>query len=269
MLFMLAIAAVFLLPYEWMFSSAFKSTAEIFKYSWPVSWKTFLPPAPTLENFRVIFRDWNFGRNMLNSLFVSVCQVVGTLVVCSLSAFALTRMRFPGQGLIFGAVMLIALVPFEVVMVPLYVTVREMGLQNSYAALFLPWLANPFGVFLLRQAFTEIPRDYDEAAIIEGASPSQIFRHIILPNSRPALITLALMSFLWSWNAFMWPLIIMQDVNKQVVQVAIATFTLPYQLPAWGEIFAGATAATVPVLIVFSALQRYYVRGVVMSGLKG
>jgi multiple sugar transport system permease protein/putative chitobiose transport system permease protein len=154
-------------------------------------------------------------------------------------------------------------------MIPLYIVMRSFGLQNTYFALFLPWIANPLGIFLLRQAFIEIPRDFDDAAMMEGASHFQVFWNVILPNARPALITLALFSFLWSWNAFLWPLIVMQDPRKQVVQVAVATFTIPQEYPAWGEIFAASSIATVPVLLLFVALQRYYIRGIVMTGLKG
>ena len=252
-----------------MFFSSFRSTDEIFRYTFPLSWRSLIPTSPTLENFRDIFFKWGFGKKYWNSLIAATAQMLGTLLLCSTAAFALSRMYFRGRDLIFAIILITSMMPFEAIIVPLYMVVRSLGLTNSFAALFLPWIANPFGIFLLRQTFLEIPRDYDEAAKVEGASYFQIFWHIILPNVRPALVTLALISFLLSWNAFMWPLIVMQDPNKQVVQVAIATFTQPGELPLWGNIFAGATAATVPILIVFLILQRYYVRGIVMSGIKG
>jgi ABC-type glycerol-3-phosphate transport system permease component len=267
--FVILITLIFFIPFEWTFQGAFKSTKDIFDDAWPVTWRTFLPANPTLQNFYNIFVSWGFGRFMINSFYIAICQTVGTLIVSSLAAFGLTRLRFRFQDLLFALVMFVAFIPFEVVMVPLYVTVRSVGLINSYPALFLPWIANPFGIFLLRQAFMEIPRDFDESAIVDGANHFQIYWHIIIPNSKPALITLALMSFLWSWNSFFWPLIAMQDNAKQVIQVAIASFTLPYQLPAWGEIFAGATISTIPILIVFISLQRYYIKGAIMSGIKG
>ncbi len=263
------ITVVFILPYAWMFFSSIRTTDEIFRYTFPLSWRSLIPTAPTLENFRDIFFKWGFGKNILNSLIAATAQMLGTLLLCSTAAFALSRMYFRGRDLIFAIILITSMMPFEAIIVPLYVVVRALGLTNSYAALFLPWIANPFAIFLLRQTFLEIPRDYDEAAKVEGASYFQIFWHIILPNVRPALVTVALISFLLSWNAFMWPLIVMQDPNKQVIQVAIATFTQPGELPLWGNIFAGATAATIPILIVFLVLQRYYVRGIVMSGIKG
>ncbi len=268
-LIMIVVTVGMLLPYEWMFTSAFKTDGEIFRYAYPISWKTFWPPNPTLENFVKVFRDWKFGRNLMNSVIAALAQMSGTVVISSLAAFALTRMKWKGSNLVFGIIMLVALVPFEVIMVPLYVVVRSLRLTRNFLVLFVPWIASPFGIFQLRQAFAEIPRDFDEAALIEGASPFQIFWNVILPNTKSSLVTLSLMSFLWSWNAFMWPLIAMQDVTKQVIQVAIATFTLPYQLPEWGAIFAGATLGTLPVLILFVLLQRYYVRSALMSGLKG
>ncbi len=266
---MIIVSLGMILPYEWTFTSAFKPDKDIFRYAYPISWKTFWPPNPTIQNFVKVFRDWKFGRNLMNSLIAAVLQMTGTLVVSSLAAFTLTRVRWKASGFVFALIMLVALVPFEVIIVPLYVVVRTLGWTRSFLVLFVPWIASPFGIFQLRQAFIEIPKDFDEAAMIEGAKPFQIFWYVILPNAKSSLVTLALMSFLASWNSFMWPLIALQDVSKQVIQVAIATFSLPYNDPAWGAIFAGATLGTVPVLILFIALQRYYVRSAVMSGLKG
>lgn len=269
LLILLIVGTLFLIPYAWTFLSSFKTTSDIFKYATPVSWRTFLPPRPTLENFEAVFFQHGFHRNMLNSLIAAGAQMVGTIIVCSLAAFVFSRLRFRGRDLLFGAVMLVAFVPFEVIMVPLYVVVRSVGLGNTYFALFLPWIASPFGVFLLRQSMLELPRDYDDAAEMDGASHLQLLWHIILPSVRPSLITLGLMSFLSGWNAFLWPLIVIQDSDKQLIQVALATFTLPTENPAWGEIFAGATIATVPILIAFIALQRYYIRGVTLAGKHG
>jgi ABC-type glycerol-3-phosphate transport system permease component len=267
---LLFVTVVFVLPYLWMFMNSFKPSEDVFKYSYPLTWKTFIPPVPTLANYLKIFAPPNdFQFKMLNSLIVAICQLVGTLIFCAPAAYVLSRMKFRGRDFLFGLILLVAFVPFEVNMVPLYIVVRSLNLQNSYGAVFLPFIASPFGVFLLRQSFMEIPVDYDEAAQMEGASRLQILWHVILPNAKPTLITLALMSFLNAWNAFFWPLIVIQDPNKQLVQVAVATFTLPTQLPAWGEIFATSTMATIPVLILFLFLQKYYIRGVVMSGIKG
>jgi ABC-type glycerol-3-phosphate transport system permease component len=252
-----------------MLLNAFRPTLDMFRYSYPMTWSTFFPPQPTLGNFRSIFEQWHFERNMLNSLISALGQVIGTCIVCPMAAFVFSRLHFRGRDLLFGIVMVTAFLPLQVIMVPLYVVMRTLNLASTYPALFLPFVFSPFGVFLMRQAFLDIPKDFDEAAIVEGASLYQVFWHIILPNSKPALATLALVQFLWNWNNFLWPLIIMADPEKQVVQVAIAKFQAVQNYPLYGELFAGASIATIPVLLLFLMLQRYYVRGVLMSGMKG
>ena len=270
-LFYLACAVVsfvFLLPFAWALLTSFKPTGDVFRYTYPLTWRTFLPPAPTLENYLSIFLVWNFQRDLANSMIVAVGQVVGAAAICSPAAFVFARLRFRGRDALFAAAMLTAFVPFDVVVVPLYTVVRALGLISTYPVLFLPFAVSPFGVFLLRQAFLEIPRDLDEAATVEGASLLQIFWHVVLPNSRPALVTLALVQFMWSWNNFLWPLVAMQDPNRQVVQVSISKFRTVANYPLFGELFAAACTATMPLLLLFFVLQRHYVRGMLMSGMK-
>jgi ABC-type glycerol-3-phosphate transport system permease component len=204
----------------------------------------------------------------MNTLIAASGQVTGALLTSTLAAFVFARMRFPGRDVLFAFTMLTAFVPFDVVVVPLYVVMRTLGLVSTYWALFLPFSFSPFGIFLMRQAFLEVPRELDEAATIEGASYLRIFWSIILPNARPALVTLALIQFMWSWNSYLWPLVIMQDPNRQVVQVTIAKFRTVANYPLFGELFAAAAAATIPILILFFLLQRYYVRGMLVSGMK-
>ncbi|MFF0345793.1 carbohydrate ABC transporter permease [Kribbella sp. NPDC004875] len=267
-LVLLAVTIVFFFPYLWMLASSLKPTADVFKYGFPLSWKTFLPPHPTFENYATIFSEFGFGRNLLNSLLVVGCQVVLTLVVCAGAGYVFGRFTFRGSKVLFALVMVASFIPFEVVMVPMYVVTRELRLTDTYAGLFLPWIANAIGIFLIRQSVQEIPRSLDEAAAIDGASTWRTFVQIILPNLRPALLTVGLVSAVAGWNQFLWPLIAVQDPDKQVVQVAIATFTDPGQLPTWGELFAAASVAAIPLLVIFLFLQRYYIRGVVTSGMK-
>lgn len=267
--FSLVVISVFIFPYAFMVLSSFKPNEDVFRYAYPLSWKTIIPPSPTLENYPDVFLANNFSRKLLNSLLVSLAQVLGTLVVCSLAAFAFSRYQYRGRDILFAAFVLTALVPFEVMMIPLFSIIRNLNLQNTYWAYFLPWIASPFGILLLRQAFIEVPKDLDDAALIEGASKFQVFWHVILPNTKPSLITLSLFSFISSWNSFLWPLIVVQDPKKQLVQVAIASLFKPHEYPNWGGIFAAASISTIPVLIIFLMLQRYYVEGVVLSGIKG
>jgi multiple sugar transport system permease protein len=265
---LVCVGFVFLLPFCWMFLTSFKPTEDVFRYTSPLSWKTFVPPAPTLANYVSIFATWSFHRDLLNTLIAASGQVLGACTLSTLAAYVFARLQFPGRDLLFAVTMLTAFVPFDVIVVPLYVVMRGLNLVSTYPALFLPFIVSPFGIFLMRQAFMEIPRELDEAGRIEGASLLQVFWHIILPNAKPALVTLALIQFMWSWNSYLWPLVIMQDPNKQVVQVTIAKFRTIANVPLFGELFAAASAATIPVLILFFVLQRYYIRGMLMSGMK-
>jgi multiple sugar transport system permease protein/putative chitobiose transport system permease protein len=264
-----AIVGFFLMPYVWIVASSFKPQAAIFRDLKPLSWRTFVPVHPTMENVVSLFRTHGLGRALLNSAVISVCQVAGTLVLCSMAAYGLTRIRFRGGSVVFVLVLMTFLLPIESLMVPLYLTVSGLGLQDTLAGVFLPWLASPFGLFLLRQAFEELPRELDEAARIDGAGHLRIFWSIVLPNVRTALVTLGLVTFLFSWNAFLWPLVVLSSPRNAVVQIAIAQSVAPGQLPNWGETFAGAAIATVPLVVLFLFLQRFFVRGIAMTGVKG
>jgi len=263
---LLLIAAVFLLPYLWMLLSSFKPDEDIFRYAYPLSPWTLWPPRPTLEHYGAVLSG-RFPRYFLNSLGVALALVVLSLVVNSLAAFAFARLEFPGREVLFVVVLATLLVPFEATMIPLFLVVRDLKLNNTYAALVLPFVASPVATFLLRQFFAEIPRELDDAAAIDGCSALGIYRHVILPNATPALITTALIMFLFAWDAFFWPLVAIQNRDLQVVQVAIATLNTPERV-FWGQTFAVCVLASLPVGFVFLLLQRYYVRGITLSGLK-
>ena len=263
------IVVVFLLPYAWIVASSFKPQAMIFRDLNPVSWRSFVPVNPTLVNVTHLFTERGVGRALVNSAIISACQVTGTLTLCSLAAYGLTRIRFRGSNIVFVLILMTFLLPIESLMVPLYQVVAHVGLQDTLVAAFIPWIASPFGLFLLRQAFEELPRELDDAATIDGAGHFRIFWSIVLPNVRTALATLALVTFLFSWNSFLWPLVILQSPENQVIQLAIAQSVAPGQLPNWGETFAGAMVATLPLILLFLFLQRFFVRGIAMTGVKG
>lgn len=256
-------------PYVWMLSSSFKSQTTIFRDANRLGINTFLPVHGSFGNYRTAVDTLGVARALLNSVIVAGAQVGGTMLLCIPAAYALTRLRFGGQKIIFAAILITFMVPAEAIIVPLYQIVSGFGLANTLVAVFIPFLASPFGLFLLRQAFLEVPREYDEAAKTDGAGHWRILRSIIIPSVRPAIASLALVTFLFSWNAFLWPLIITSSASNDVVQVAIAVNNVPGELPNWGAIFAGSVLATLPVLLLFMFLQRYFVRGLVMAGLKG
>lgn len=264
------LAAVFLVPYLWMILSSVKPAVEIFKYVTPVSWRTFIPETFTLDAYRELFQlvPFPFSRYLLNSVFVATSVTILSLIVNALAAYAFAKLEFPGSGVLFGIFLGTMIVPFEVLAIPLYIQVRSLGWVNTYQALIIPWVANPLGIFLLRQFFQEIPRELEEAARIDGCSYFGAFRRVVLPNSVPALVAFALIRFQASWDAFIWPLIAAPAAEKRVIQVAIASFVTEVQT-RWDLTFAASTMATIPIVVIFLILQRYYVQGVIMSGLKG
>jgi ABC-type glycerol-3-phosphate transport system permease component len=262
------VVIVFFLPYVWIVTSSFKSQGGIFTDVSPLSWRTFIPVEPTFDAYRTLFGQKGIGRPFVNSLIVSTLQVLLTVILCSMAAYALTRIKFRGRELIFGLILLTFILPVEALVVPLYQVVSDVGLQDTLAGAFVPFIASPFGLFLLRQAFQEIPRELDEAAILDGAGHFRIFFSVILPNVRTALATLALVTFLFSWNAFLWPLVVEKSPENTMLQTAIAQSGSPGELPNWAVTFAGASIATVPLVILFLVLQKHFIRGMATSGLK-
>lgn len=269
--FVLFLALVLFFPFIWMLLTSFKESNDVFRFLFPLSWKTIIPPSPTFHNYKIIFgENYLFFNNLKNSLIVAFGQVLATTFICSMAGFVFARKKFIGRELLFSLVLLTAFIPIEVTMIPLYSIMIKLNLTSSYLSLFLPFVFSPFGVFIFRQSFMDIPYEYDEAAIMEGASPFQIYWKVILPLTKPALITQGLMQFMWSWNNFLWPLVVMQDPNKKVAQVAIAAFTeAGSNRPLWGEAFATASVATLPILVIFIFLQKYYVKGMLLAGVKG
>ena len=270
----LLILAFFLTPFVWMVFGSLRPDTEIFASVHPLSWHTFIPEEWTLKNFQDVLGlsadgktfGYQFGRNLLNSLIVSVAVVLGNLVCNTLAAYFFSRARFPGKEILFLGVLGIMLVPWQATVVPLYLVVKDLHLQNSYWGLIVPWVANPFEIFFLRTMFATIPRDLDDAAIVDGASRLGVLRHVILPNAIPALVTMALLEFQAIWNQFFWPLVAVSSNDLQVIQVAIQSQTTEAQV-YWGRTFAGSVLASLPI-VVYLVLQRYYTRGISLSGLK-
>lgn len=263
-----AIALGFLVPILWMVLSAFKSQQEIFRYSTPLSWRTFVPVAPTLENFREVFTTAPFARYMLNSAMVATSVTLLGLLVNSLAAYAFARLEFPFRRFLFLVVLSTMMIPFEMIVVPLYLMVRKLGWINTYQGIIIPLVANPFSIFLLHQFFLGLPSTFEDAAKMDGGSWPAIFFRIVLPLSKPALITVGLITFLRAWSAFLWPLIVINTQEKMVIEVGIASFSSEFAI-YWGRIFAASTLASIPLIVIFACLQRYYIEGVVKSGIKG
>lgn len=268
-LVILLIVCCFLAPYAWIVASSFKNQLTLFGDVTPLSWRAFFPVEGTIENYVSLFERTNVLPALLNTAIVAGGQVALTLLLCSMAAYSLTRIRFPGAKIVFVLILLTFLLPIEALMVPLYQVVSGLGLSNTLLGIMIPWIASPFGLFLLKQAFEELPVELEDAARIDGAGHIRIFFSIVLPNVKVPMLTLGLITFLFSWNSFLWPLVIVQDPARQIIQVAIAQQGSPTQLPNWGETFAGATVATLPLILLFLLLQKYFTQGMTTSGIKG
>lgn len=250
-------------PFLWMVLSSLKPEAEI--RAVPPTW---WPDTLTLGNYRDLFARLDFPRYFFNSALVAALVTVGNLLFCSALGYALAKLRFPGQRALFLVVLGMLMVPGMATFVPQFVLISNMGLANSYAGLVLPFLAGPFGVFLMRQFLQAIPDDLLEAARVDGAGEWRIFFRIVLPLCKPALATLAILTFLASWNNFLWPLVVATTEDKYTLPVALALYSVGQNQIYYGLLLAGAVVVVLPVLIVFLVLQRHFLRGIATTGLK-
>lgn len=266
----------FTIPFFWMFFGSIREESEIFANLYPFTWKTILPIEWSLKNYLDIFGisddgqkyGLQFQRFLGNSFLVSALVVLSSLFFNTLAAFFFARLRFPFKNVLLVFVVATMLVPFQATIVPLYIVVDALGIENSYSGLVFPWYASPFVIFALMQFMRDIPTDLDEAAVMDGANLFHILWQIIVPLSMPGIITMALLEFQFIWNLFYWPLIVISSPKLQMIQVAIATQTTQTQI-FWGRTFAGSVTASLPVIILFLFLQRYYVQGIALTGLKG
>ena len=250
-------------PFVWMILGSFKSSGELRQL--PPTW---WPEAPTLDNYRQLFSEESFPRYFLNSVLVAAFVTVGNLIFCSMVGYALAKLAFRGKKLVFGLVMGTLLLPGMVTFVPLFVLVANLGLVDSYPGLILPFLVTPFGVFLMRQFIVALPDDLLDAGRVDGASELRIFRQIILPLCGPGLATLGILTFLGSWNNFLWPLVVAQTQEHYTLPVALALFSKGQNVTNYGLLMAGATVVVVPIVIVFLILQRRFIEGIATTGIK-
>jgi len=264
----LALAAAFVLPLAWMFLSSLRPVAEIFQYIFPLSLRTLLPVHPTLDSYRHLFHEEPFGRYLWNTFAMAGSVAALDVAVSSMAAYGFARVRFPGRDPLFFLVLAIMIIPFEALLVPLYLIVRGLGWVDSFAALVIPMVPRGLSIFLLRQFFLGLPKELDDAARIDGCRHWGIYWHIMLPLSRPVLMSVALLTFQELWGSFAWPLVVTNNANLRVVQVVVATFGQGDAIE-WDKIFAALSlAASVPVAL-FLIFQRYYTRGIATTGLKG
>jgi len=251
-------------PFVWMILGSFKPQAELLRV--PPTW---WPQDPTLDNYRTLFSKESFPRYFFNSTIVAAVVTVANVTFCSMVGYALAKLTFRGKKLVFALVMGTLMVPGMVTFVPLFVLVANLGLVDTYPGLILPFLVTPFGVFLMRQFIIELPDDLLDAGRIDGAGELRIFCQIILPLCGPGLATLGILTFLGSWNSFLWPLVVAQNQDHYTLPVALALFSKNQQvIPNYGLLLAGATVVVVPVLVVFLIFQRRFIEGIATTGIK-
>jgi multiple sugar transport system permease protein len=260
-----AVALLMTAPLAWMLSTSFKPEREVLSDT-----PKWLPNHATTENYLQLAKraeEFPVGRWFLNSLGVSLTTTLLVLTVSSLAAYAFARLRFRGRDALFLTVVATMAVPAQVTLIPVFLIVQRLGLFNTYGGLILPGVASAFGVFLLRQFFVAIPRELEEAAYLDGANHLTTFAQVILPLGKPALATLAIFTFIGSWNDFVWPLIVTNDVEMRTLPVGLSIFQGRYTTE-YGLTMAAAAAMTIPAVIAFLIFQKRITEGIALTGLK-
>lgn len=250
-------------PFVWMILGSVKSEGEL-RQAPPTWW----PQTASLDNYTQLFSRMSFSRFFANSTIVAVCVTLGNLIFCSMLGYALAMLEFKGKKALFGLVMATLMIPGVVTFVPLFVLVANAGLINSLPGLILPFLVSPFGVFLMRQFISTLPKDLLDAGRVDGSSELGIFFRIILPLCGPALATLGILTFLGSWNNFLWPLVVATEEKTYTLPVALALYSTGQNSTQYGLLLAGATVVVLPVLIVFLIFQRRFIEGIATTGIK-
>ncbi|GAA4771245.1 carbohydrate ABC transporter permease [Microbacterium gilvum] len=259
-----ATALITLLPFYWVVSGSLRSLQEIRQE--PGAW---FPAAPTLDNFARLFTEVGFGTYLVNSVVVAAIVVVGNVIAATAAGYALTKFDFPGKRLAFAAVLAALMIPYTAVFVPQFVITVNLGLVDTLAGIALPSVALPISIFIMRQYASSVPDELIEAARLDGAGEFRIFFRIFLPLAGPAVATVTIMSFLTSWNNFIWPLVVAQSSGTYTLPVALAaTSQASAHVLDYGLVLAGALVIMLPVLILFLLLQRYFVQGIAAAGLK-
>ncbi|HEV2528615.1 MAG TPA: carbohydrate ABC transporter permease [Thermomicrobiales bacterium] len=259
---LLLAAAMMIVPFLWMLTTSLKAPGTVLEIP-----PRIIPSHPTLESYREVFDLVPLGRMFANSLFVTATTVVLQLLTCALSGYAFARMRWRGRDMLFIVYLATLMVPSQVTITPLFILMRQLDWINTYQALILPGIVSAFGTFLIRQAMLGIPREYEEAAFLDGANHWQVFRSVVLPMVRPALATLAVFAAMGSWNDYLWPLFVINDQELMTLPVGLSLLQGRYDTD-WNLLMAGSVISVVPIILVFLAAQRAFVNGVVTSGLK-
>ena len=261
---LLTVAALsMVIPYAWMLVTSIKPIDEIQTYP-----PSFHVRHPTLAAYRELFTLLPMARYLFNSLFIALVVTAANIFFCSLAGYAFAKHRFFGRDKLFLLLLGAIMIPYQVNLIPGFIIIKKLGWLSSFYALIVPKLALAFGVFLCRQYIMSVPNDLIDAAKIDGCSEFTIYRLVIFPLIKPVLATLAILTFLWQWGDFLWPLVIVHTSSMRTVPLALSVLNSTFG-SNFAMVMAGATIATLPILIIFLALQKYIIQGLTMTGLKG
>ena len=253
---------LFLMPIIWVIGSSFKSTGELF--SWPPS---LFGRSPSLSNYWKALEEGHFGIYFFNTVFTSLVATILTIVVNLMSGYAFAKYRFKGDKILFGVVLATLMIPLEVIMIPIFKVIVATNLYNSLWGLIIPAVASPTAVFLVRQYYVGIPDAYMEAARIDGASEGSILMRIMIPLARPVISVLCIFSFMWRWNDYLWPKLVINSKERYTIQLALANYSGEYSVD-WNSLLAMSVISMIPVIIVFVTLQKYIIGGMTAGGVK-
>ncbi len=258
---LISLVVFFIGPFLWMFSIALRESGNIYTFS-------IIPDNPTLQNFVETWKVFNLGSAFFNSALVAAVTIFMNVMLASLTAYPLARMKFPGSNLIFLFILSTIMIPFQLYMIPLYLTCVKLGLADTLAGIILPTSVNAFGIFLIKQYYHTIPKDLEEAARIDGAGEFGIWWRIMFPLTTPAIAALALFTFVMNWSNFLWPLIIIDSEEKYTLPISIAKLSGAF-IDKTQYIAAGSVIAVLPVIVLFIFVQRYFISGITLGAVKG
>jgi len=260
---MIVIAAVFLVPFYWLLISSLRPANRIFADA-----GDFFPAGPTLQNFETLFNNTPVFTWFTNSVILAAGSAIGSMVVVTMAAYALARIKFPFRNTIFVSILASQMLPFHLLLIPLFLLMIQMSLIDTYVGVIAPMLAHPFGLFYMRQYMLGLPQDVFDAARVDGASDYRIFFQVVVPMVKPALATLAIIFSLEQWNDLLWPLIVMRSESKYPLSVGITTFTGLYR-PRWDLVMTASVVAVIPIMILFFLLRKKFIGGLGQLGTGG
>jgi len=264
---LIVLAAVMIYPFLWSVTASFKTNRQIFSGN-PLD---LIPRPATFDNYRQAFALMPFGRFLLNSAMLAIVVPAASILIGSMAAYAFARMDFSGRDFIFLALLGVMMMPGHITLIPRFALVRKLGWINKYTALIIPGIFSGqlvFNIFLMRQHFLSVPKELEEAALIDGCSRWGVWWKVVMPNSKPAIATLAIIGFKSEWNSFLWPNIVINDYLKMPIQVGLSCLQSNMRT-GWDVLMAGTTIAIIPLIIIFLCFQRFFISGVMTSGMGG